>query len=178
MELAQPTLGSQAIPKPQATAREGKIATLLRKYHLMKPEPTLDERRGTLIRKAIKCASSMDMEAALKNLGEAIYSCGISPEVILLKGMVYMDKGDLVLAAQAFRASIETLKVIKESGNGTCGIFVEEYMYMRQNHPAPSVRPICYIPVQQAFTDASIGAFGQTDKNIAYALHYASGGLQ
>jgi hypothetical protein len=180
MGTAEGTLPSPPFSalRTQPKGKKFSLTALLRKYHILKPEPTLEQRRDALIKKAIKCASSMHLDDALKHLGEAIYSCGISSEVLLLKGMVYMDKGDMQFAAQAFRASIETLKVIKEDGNATLGTFIEEYMYMRQNHPAPKVRPVCYIPVQQAFIDASVGAFGQTDKNIAYALHFASGGLQ
>jgi hypothetical protein len=155
-----------------------RLAEFLRRLRLMKPEPTLEQRYKTSITKAIECAKSMNMEAALKHLNDATHSCGSSPEVILLKGMVYMDMGNLKLAEQAFRASIEALKVAKGSGSTALFIFVEEYMRMRHDFPAPGVKPICYIPVQNAFRDASIGAFGQTDKNIAYTLFYAKGGLQ
>jgi hypothetical protein len=181
MELAQPaqsTFDTPALPQLQAKPKARRITAFLRKWHILKPEPTLGQRRESLMQKAIKCASSMHMDDALKHLTEAIHSCGISSEALLLKGLVYLDKGELQLAAQAFRASIETLKAVKEPENMVLGLFVEEYMRMRHAHPAPNVPPISYVPVQNAFRAATIGSFGQADKDIAYTLNYASGGLQ
>jgi ribosomal protein L28 len=155
-----------------------RLANLLRKYHLIKPEPTSGELCKIALKKAIEEAGMMNLDAALEMAGKALGHEPNDMQATVIKGMLYMDSGMAGMAETEFRKAVETAR--KMSSKENHGILqldyssVTDYIDMRRESPAGDVQHIAYVPIGEAIVSLSISAFGQAEKDFGFAVRFST----
>jgi tetratricopeptide (TPR) repeat protein len=165
-----------AVPARKAPTR--RLVNLLRKWHLMKPEPTSSELCAIALKKAVTEAGLMRLDAALAMADKALIHEQDDIQAIVIKGLIYMEKGNPEMAAAEFKKATETAKrMSKAAKNGMiqmdCSI-VNDYISMRRDAPVGGINHIAYIPAGQALVSLSISAFLQAERDFGFAVRFST----
>lgn len=155
-----------------------RLANLLRKYHLMKPEPTPKELCSMALQKAVQEAGMMNLDAALELADMALWHETDDIQAIIIKGLIYMEKGEADLAVAEFDKAVEIAKKMSGAASNEMPqlerTLVENYISMRRNTPAGHIPAMAYTPVDQAIVTLCIGAFDQAKKDFGFAVRLST----
>jgi|GEM_PF-5143397 len=154
-----------------------RLATLLRKCHLMKPEPTSKELCSMALQKAVIEAGMMNLDAALELADMALGHEKEDIQATVIKGLIYMEKGEANLANAEFENAVEIARRMSKAASNEMprldrGL-IENYISMRRNNPAGRIPILAYAPIDEGIVSLQIGAFEQAGKDFGFAVRFA-----
>jgi tetratricopeptide (TPR) repeat protein len=153
------------------------FAAVLRKLHLLKPEPGPEELFARVASLAIKKARSMDMASAIELMKKAISFAPDLPEAHVLKGMMLLDMKDYCAAGAAFNAAVALgeRQDTYHSRFSYCDI-ISKYISMRYDSPCPHTKSTAYVCAGDALCHINIGYPDNARKDFEYAINLATSG--